>query len=442
MAGAYFTDGFTIQDLLSKDGVTLEANNELDGLEEEYEYSSKVFMSNDDILKHLNLDDENDTECNNTEQLMFNLNLKFDKLRKNMTDVLGNGKVMKLIKKQGVGQVIPSDSQVFITYVASFEYNDEPFDSSYAHGSGPESFILGQGGLLPGLEIGVSTMKKQEVAAFLISPEYAYGKLGCPPRIPGDQEVLFIVNLVNYIDQSEIVEYEKLSIEEQKAFKAAKGKIHVLMETGNDNFKKEKTKQAIRDYTKAVKMLEEARLNNDEEEEEQKKYLSRIYCNLAVCFNKENRPRNACVACQKIPNPSAKSYFNFGRALIRLGEYEQAKEQLWKAKELEPTNKQTLLEIKLADDLHTKYKDAERRLWSNCLKVSKEESARSEFEKIAHEICKNFLNDTDSVRYPLPDGLTPEEDKIIRDIAISHGLSITNHKRYGKEIVFLTKSNY
>lgn len=56
-------------------------------------------------------------------------------------------------------------------------------------------------------------------------------------------------------------------------------------------------------------MLEEARLNNDEEEEEQKKYLSRIYCNLAVCFNKENRPRNACVACQKIPNPSAKSYF-------------------------------------------------------------------------------------------------------------------------------------
>lgn len=81
------------RDLLSKDGVTLEANNELDGLEEEYEYSSKVFMSNDDILKHLNLDDENDTECNNTEQLMFNLNLKFDKLRKNMTDVLGNGKV-------------------------------------------------------------------------------------------------------------------------------------------------------------------------------------------------------------------------------------------------------------------------------------------------------------------------------------------------------------
>lgn len=92
--------------------------------------------------------------------------------------------------------------------------------------------------------------------------------------------------------------------------------------------------------------------------------------------------------------------------------------------------------------MHTKYKDDEKHLWANCLKVTKEDAARTEFEKITENICKNFKNDTNAVRYPLPDGLTPKEDQIIRNIAISHGLSITNHKRYGKEIVFLSKTNY
>ena len=60
-------------------------------------------------------------------------------------------------------------------------------------------------------------------------------------------------------------------------------------------------------------MLEGAQLENDEEEEEQKKLLTRAYGNLAVCFNKENKPRSACVACQKVPYPNAKSYFQYVR---------------------------------------------------------------------------------------------------------------------------------
>lgn len=442
MADVLFAEGYTLQDLMSEDGVTLEVNNELDGVEEEFEYSKNVFMSNDDILKHLNLDMENDNEDDTAEQLMFNLNLSFEKLKGKMTDVLGNGKVMKLLKKEGIGEVVPANAQVAVTYIGHFEYSDEPFDSSFSQGSRPVLFLLGGKELLPGLDIGISTMKKHEVSAFLISPEYAYGKLGCMPRIPPDQEVLFIVNLVNYVDHGDIHEFEKLTIDEQKEFTAAKGKIRCMMEAGNENFRKEKTRQAIRDYTRAVKMLEESRLHNDEEEEEQKKLLSRLYCNLAVCFNKENKPRNTCVACQKVPYPNAKSHFHFGRALIRLGEYERAKEELWKARELEPTNKQTLREIKLADDLDLKYRTVEKKLWKNCLKVTTEDSARTEFEKVAHEICQNFRDDVDSVRYPLPDGLTPAEDRIIRDIAVSYGLSITNHRRFGKEIIFLSKPNY
>lgn len=34
--------------------------------------------------------------------------------------------------------------------------------------------------------MGVASMRKSELARLLIKPEYAFGKMGCPPRIPPD----------------------------------------------------------------------------------------------------------------------------------------------------------------------------------------------------------------------------------------------------------------
>jgi len=42
----------------------------------------------------------------------------------------------------------------------------------------------GSGTLLPGMEIGVGTMRMKEKSRFLIRAEYAFGDKGCPPRIP------------------------------------------------------------------------------------------------------------------------------------------------------------------------------------------------------------------------------------------------------------------
>ena len=40
------------------------------------------------------------------------------------------------------------------------------------------------GECIAGWDVAVSTMRKGELSRFLISPVYAYGELGCPPRIP------------------------------------------------------------------------------------------------------------------------------------------------------------------------------------------------------------------------------------------------------------------
>ena len=37
---------------------------------------------------------------------------------------------------------------------------------------------------LPGLYIGISTMRKGEKSQFLLSPKYGFLEMGCPPRVP------------------------------------------------------------------------------------------------------------------------------------------------------------------------------------------------------------------------------------------------------------------
>ena len=40
------------------------------------------------------------------------------------------------------------------------------------------------GEVIEGWDVGVATMKKSELARFLVNPSYAFGDFGCPPRIP------------------------------------------------------------------------------------------------------------------------------------------------------------------------------------------------------------------------------------------------------------------
>ena len=77
--------------------------------------------------------------------------------------------------------VVPDRSSVIIHFSCLLEYQDDPYDSTYLR-SRPERHRLGSGQLLPGIELAILSMKKCEKSEFLIQPQLAYGKLGCPPR--------------------------------------------------------------------------------------------------------------------------------------------------------------------------------------------------------------------------------------------------------------------
>ncbi|XP_076239073.1 inactive peptidyl-prolyl cis-trans isomerase shutdown [Calliopsis andreniformis] len=437
-------NGFSLSDLTRDDGLIFEIGDEYKDDEEEFSYSPNVQLTNEEALNLLNMDnfqdddEDDDNEGNNSVSIC---DINFEKLKSKMTSITENNKVMKVVKQEGVGQVIPNDAQVTVRYMGHIQDHDEPFDSSFTRG-GTDTLRLAQSAILPGLEIAIASMRKHEISIFIVHPDLAYGKHGCPPRIPPNQEILFIVHLIDYVDNGSVRIFEHLTIEEKRHFCNVVKGVQAKFNTAKDYFQKKKIKQAIREYSKAIQWLEEAELKNQEDEDEYNKLLSRGYNNLAVCYNIENMPRRTCIACNRVPTPTAKTHFNHGRALIRIGEYDSAMEKLQLALKMEPNNEETVKEIRLANEKQRKYLETQKQLWKHCLNTKQKEKVESSFEKTVREMCETFVRDCQLLRQPLPESLTPEEDKCIREHAAAFGLTVTTHQRYGREITYLNKPNY
>lgn len=153
---------------------------------------------------------------------------------------------MKLIKRKGVGKVVPYNAQVTIKYISYFEHNDEPFDSTYVHGH-PKTIRLNQDSLIPGLELAITSMEKHEIAVFIIHPDLAYGRIGCPPRILPNEEVMFVIHVIDFLDNGSAYSYLSLNKEETKLFSNIVKSVNDLLNTAKYNFTNMKIRNAIRE---------------------------------------------------------------------------------------------------------------------------------------------------------------------------------------------------
>lgn len=109
-------------------------------------------------------------------------------------------KILKTIVQQGEGEEHPfSGCKVFVHYTGRLE-DGEKFDSSHDRGD-VFSFSVGTNSVIKGWDIGILTMKRNEVAEFKIHPDYAYGPQGFPPKIPGNATLIFEVELLSWDDE-------------------------------------------------------------------------------------------------------------------------------------------------------------------------------------------------------------------------------------------------
>lgn len=115
----------------------------------------------------------------------------------NFEDLVGDGGVLKQVTRQGSGAVAPRGATVEVHYDGRLVDTGAVFDSSRERGK-TFKFTLGQGKVIGGWEVAVSTMQIGEMATITCSPQYAYGPKGIPPTIPPSATLQFDVELISY----------------------------------------------------------------------------------------------------------------------------------------------------------------------------------------------------------------------------------------------------
>jgi len=93
--------------------------------------------------------------------------------------------------------------EVTVHYVGTLESDGSEFDSSRGRGK-PFEFTLGKGQVIKGWDLGVASMKKGELAKFTLSPEFAYGEAGSPPKIPANAVLVFEVELISWASKDDL----------------------------------------------------------------------------------------------------------------------------------------------------------------------------------------------------------------------------------------------
>jgi len=111
-------------------------------------------------------------------------------------DLVGDGGVLKQVVRPGDGGLPPRGSTVEVHYEGKVVDTGAVFDSSRARGK-TFKFTLGEGKVIGGWEVGLSSMRVGELATLTCAPQYAYGAKGIPPMIPPSAALEFEVELIN-----------------------------------------------------------------------------------------------------------------------------------------------------------------------------------------------------------------------------------------------------
>nr|XP_020662988.1 inactive peptidyl-prolyl cis-trans isomerase FKBP6 isoform X1 [Pogona vitticeps] len=305
-----------------------------------------------------------------------------------MQDITGDGGVLKEIIRAGYGEVVPQDASVLVKFSGYLEHMDRPFDTNCFR-KNPKLMKLGKDITLRGMEAGLLTMKKGELARYLFKPSYAFGALGCPPLIPPNATVMFEIELLDFLDSEECDQFFNMSTEQQGTFPLQKVlKIAATeREFGNYLFRQNHFKEAKKRYKRASSVLNHLNAKEDEQVKVDAAKLL-IFLNLSFTYLKLECPARALAYGEKaleIDEKNAKALFRCGQACLSLAEYERARDFLVKAQKAQPFNHDINNELKKLASCYGDYMMKEKemccRMFSSLRCPSAEEDLKKGREK-------------------------------------------------------------
>ncbi|XP_065054939.1 inactive peptidyl-prolyl cis-trans isomerase FKBP6-like [Rhopilema esculentum] len=402
------------------------------------------YFDRETVFKNLNFDctDEGDDDSDANSDMT-----PFQRMAVGMEDITPtkDGGVLKKVLVPGVGNLVPNKATVKVHYNAYLEYSEEPFDSSILrnsllqikHGSGEQIF---------GWEIALVTMRKNEKARYLFAAPYAYGKMGCPPRIPANATVMFEIEVKSFVDAFKADEFETTSKEEKQkmTFHEILCVVDSLRQRGNDEFNNKKLTKALRTYKMAIQQLETCRLANEEEENAMKKNCLTLYLNASLCSLRLGNWRNAAYFSRKalhIDTTSVKAYYRLGKALGQMAEFTEARKHLLNAQALAPSNKEVREELKKLNANYEEFQQMGKTISAKMFsqppltqeKLEKtkkgnedEENERKMMLGFIESKIRAFKTDQSQDILHLPPLLKEEELEAVNSLAKSEGFKIEN----------------
>ncbi|KFP89108.1 Peptidyl-prolyl cis-trans isomerase FKBP6, partial [Acanthisitta chloris] len=229
-----------------------------------------------------------------------------------------------------------------VKYCGYLKNSTKPFSSNW-NSKYPKLMKLGRDITLWGLELGLLSMAKGELAWFIFVPKYAYGQMGCPPCIPPNTTVLFLVLLLDFIDSKESDAFLELTNEQRDTFPLQKvlKVATVEREFGNYFFNMQHFRIAKDRYKKALSILD--RSPSSEAELKQintSKVL--LLLNLSLTYLRLERPDQALKYGERaleLDQGNAKALFRCGQASLCLGEYSKSWDFLIRAQKIQPLDK-------------------------------------------------------------------------------------------------------
>ncbi|XP_075384252.1 inactive peptidyl-prolyl cis-trans isomerase FKBP6 [Tenrec ecaudatus] len=289
----------------------------------------------------------------------------YQRLSQRMLDISGDRGVLKDVLREGTGDLVAPDASVLVKYSGYLEHMDKPFDSNCFRKT-PRLMKLGEDITLWGMELGLLTMRRGELARFLFKPTYAYGVLGCPPLIPPNTTVLFEIELLDFLDSAESDSFFALTAEQQDQFPLQKVlKVATTeREFGNYLFRQSRFYDAKARYKRALLLLRRRSGTLGEQHlVEADKLL--VLLNLSFTYLKLGQHPQALRYGEQaltINQKNAKALFRCGQACLLMTEYEKARDFLVRAQREQPFNHDISNELKkLARDYRV-YTDKEREM--------------------------------------------------------------------------------
>ncbi|KAG5333617.1 FKBP8 isomerase, partial [Acromyrmex heyeri] len=233
--------------------------------------------------------------------------LKEDEPKEEWLDIIGNGQLMKKLIKKGTKDVKPIQKDI-----CTLKFTGVLDDGTVVEDQDNISIQLGDFEIVQGLDLTIVLMELGEIAEIKIDPRFAYGTRG-EGSIPPNATITYTVELKAIEDSPDI---ESLSVKERRELGNKK------RQRGNWWFVRKELNFAIQCYRRASEYLQIDGMNWNEE-------------------NEESGPITDS-QLQGLLDDCIKVYNNLAAALIEIGSYNTALENVERVLKYQPKNSKAL----------------------------------------------------------------------------------------------------